>query len=104
MIKWITVEVTTVLTSDHLRRQGRALCHGPELGPGNVRVDGGQLAEGCEPAVRARLHPVTNQLERIQGGKEEKDFKAQTRPPRGRGGTLGFLQEGLSSLPFLPHA
>ena len=73
MIKWTTVEVTTVLTSDHLRRQGRALCHGPELGPGNVRVDGGQLAEGGEPAVRARLHPVTNQLERIQGGKEEKE-------------------------------
>ena len=60
MIKWTTVEVTTVLTSDHLRRQGRALCHGPELGPGNVRVDGGQLAEGGEPAVRARLHPVTH--------------------------------------------
>ena len=66
MIKWTTVEVTT--TSDHLCRQGRALGHGPELGPGNVRVDGGQLAEGCEPAVRARLHPVNNQLERIQGG------------------------------------
>ena len=53
MIKWTTVEVTT--TSDHLCRQSRALCHGPELGPGNVRVDGGQLAEGGEPAVRARL-------------------------------------------------
>ena len=74
MIKWITVEVTT--TSDHLRRQGRALGHGPELGPGNVRVDGGQLAKGCEPAVRARLHPVNNQLERIQGGKKRRRTKS----------------------------
>ena len=41
---------------------------------------------------------------RCPEGKEEKGFKAQTRPPRGRGSTLGFLQEGLSSLPFLPHA